>query len=91
MGLIRLLLAISVITVHASPIFGLNFIQGQLAVEVFFMISGFYMALILSEKYTSNKTFIGNRFLKIFPTYWIILVLCLIYQLIYLFFHSKYE
>lgn len=83
MGLIRLLLAISVITVHASPIFGLNFIQGQLAVEVFFMISGFYMALILSEKYTNTKTFITNRFLKIFPTYWLILVLCLIYQLIY--------
>ncbi|MFA5532013.1 MAG: acyltransferase [Candidatus Shapirobacteria bacterium] len=83
MGLIRLLLAISVITVHASPIFGLNFIQGQLAVEVFFMISGFYMALILSEKYTNTKTFIGNRFLKIFPTYWIVLILCLIYQLTY--------
>lgn len=89
MGLIRLLLAISVISLHASPIFGLNFIQGQLAVEVFFMISGFYMALILSEKYTNNKTFIINRFLKIFPTYWIVLILCLIYQLINLFFHSN--
>ena len=89
MGLIRLLLAITVISVHASPIFGFNFIQGQLAVEVFFMISGFYMALILSEKYTNNKTFISNRFLKIFPTYWIILVLCLIYQLANFFLHSN--
>lgn len=86
MGLIRLLLAISVITVHASPIFGLNLIQGQLAVEVFFMISGFYMALILSEKYTKKsdyKLFISNRFLKIFPTYWLILLLSLIFQLVY--------
>lgn len=81
MGLIRLILAISVITAHSSPIFGLNFIQGQMAVEVFFMISGFYMALILSEKYSNTKTFITNRFLKIFPTYWVVLILCLIYQI----------
>ncbi len=86
MGLIRLLLAISVITVHASPIFGLNFIQGQMAVEVFFMISGFYMALILTEKYNKKsdyKLFISNRFLKIFPTYWLVLLISLLFQLIY--------
>lgn len=86
MGLIRLILAISVITVHSSSIFGINFIQGRLAVEVFFMISGFYMALILTEKYNKKsdyKLFITNRFLKIFPTYWTILFLCLIFQLIY--------
>ena len=88
MGLIRLLLAISVITAHSNPFFGLTFIQGQMAVEVFFMISGFYMALILSEKYTKKsdyKLFISNRFLKIFPIYWIILILSLITQLIFLF------
>lgn len=92
MGLIRLLLAISVITVHASPIFGLNFIQGQMAVEVFFMISGFYMALILTEKYTKKsdyKLFIGNRFLKIYPTYWLVLLLALIFQLIYFYLNQN--
>jgi len=87
MGLIRLLLAISVITAHSSSILGLNFIQGQLAVEVFFMISGFYMALILTEKYHQSKTFFTNRLLKIFPTYWFVLILCLIYQLIHYFVH----
>lgn len=88
MGLIRLLLAISVITAHSSSIFGLNFIQGQMAVEVFFMISGFYMALVLTEKYNKKsdyKLFISNRFLKVFPTYWLVLIFCLIYQLIFLF------
>ncbi|MFA5750428.1 MAG: acyltransferase [Candidatus Shapirobacteria bacterium] len=88
MGLIRLLLAISVIMAHSSPILGLTLVQGQLAVEIFFMISGFYMALILSEKYTKKsdyKLFISNRFLKIFPTYWITLMICLIYQVIYLY------
>jgi len=85
MGLIRLLLAISVIAAHSSNIFGLNFIQGQMAVEVFFMISGFYMALILTEKYNKKsdyKLFIGNRFLKIFPTYWFILILSILYKII---------
>ena len=88
MGPIRLLLAISVIIAHSSSIFGLNFIQGQMAVEVFFMISGFYMALVLTEKYNKKsdyKLFIGNRFLKVFPTYWLVLIICLIYQLIFLF------
>ena len=92
MGLIRLLLAISVITIHASPIFGLTFIQGQMAVEVFFMISGFYMALILSEKYTKKsdyKIFISNRFLKIFPTYWLVLLLAVIFQLIYFYLNQN--
>jgi len=88
MGLIRLLLAISVITAHSSTIFGLNFIQGQMAVEVFFMISGFYMALILTEKYTKKsdyKLFISNRFLKIFPTYWFVLLLTVLFQLFFLY------
>ncbi len=85
MGLIRLLLAISVIIAHSSTIFGLNLVQGQMAVEIFFMISGFYMALILTEKYNQKsdyKRFITNRFLKIYPTYWIILLLCFIFKIV---------
>jgi peptidoglycan/LPS O-acetylase OafA/YrhL len=49
---------------------------GEIAVELFFIISGFYMALILNEKYnTTDKTivFYKNRFLKLFPIYWTIL------------------
>lgn len=85
MGLIRLLLAVSVVIAHSTSIFGLNFIGGQLAVEVFFIISGFYMALILSEKYnknTNHKYFLTNRLLKIFPVYFFTLILCLIFELI---------
>jgi peptidoglycan/LPS O-acetylase OafA/YrhL len=39
------------------------------------MISGFYMALILTEKYRgpgSKKLFWGNRFLRIYPLYWVV-------------------
>jgi peptidoglycan/LPS O-acetylase OafA/YrhL len=92
MGIIRLLLAISVVIDHSNPLFGFSFIGGQLAVEVFFIISGFYMALILCEKYnkaSDRKIFIGNRLLKIFPTYWVILILGLIYELANIHFHSS--
>jgi len=41
MGILRLLLALSVITAHAGPIFGLTSVGGVMAVETFFMISGF--------------------------------------------------
>ena len=50
---------------------------GQVAVETFYMISGFYMALILNEKYTgkgSYKKFISSRFFRIFPVYWFVLL-----------------
>jgi len=37
------------------------------------------MALILNGKYASYISFIINRFLKLFPAYWIVLILCFIY------------
>jgi peptidoglycan/LPS O-acetylase OafA/YrhL len=52
MGLLRMLLAFSVLTshMHGRGIFGFRILSGGLAVECFFMISGFYMALVLNEK-----------------------------------------
>lgn len=83
MGIFRLLLAISVLIAHSNSIFGNNLVGGQTAVQVFYMISGFYMALILSTKYShSIKTFYVNRLSKIFFTYWPILGLSLIFALI---------
>lgn len=82
MGLIRLLLAISVVIAHSSSLFGQTLWGGELAVELFFIISGFYMALILNEKYnTPDKTvvFYKNRFLKLFPIYWTILILTILF------------
>ena len=88
MGIFRILLAISVIAAHNGPIFGSSLIGGQMAVESFFIISGFYMALILNEKYYKTKNpfsmFISNRFLRIFPLYWTVLFLSIIFSL-YLF------
>jgi peptidoglycan/LPS O-acetylase OafA/YrhL len=57
-------------------------VGGEIAVKTFFIISGFYMSLILNEKYIggnkSYKLFISNRFLKLFPIYWVILALTLV-------------
>ncbi len=79
MGLIRLLLALSVLAVHFGGIWKCNFVGGQIAVQSFYIISGFYMSLILNEKYVgtngSYRLFITNRFLRLFPIYWTILIL----------------
>jgi len=72
MGVIRLLLALSVFITHTKPFFGLPFVGGRIAVEAFFVISGFYMAFILNEKYTkpgSWRLFLQNRFLRLYPIY----------------------
>jgi len=83
MGILRFLLAIAVLLDHLpaardialKPRFGPG---ATLAVEIFFMISGFYMALILGEKYVGKngvRAFYRNRFLRIYPVY--IFVVCM--------------
>ncbi len=82
MGLIRLLLALSVVIFHSAPLFGIGMMDGVVAVKGFFVISGFYMALILNEKYikqnNSYKLFITNRLLRIYPAYWVMLLLTIV-------------
>lgn len=81
MGLLRVFLAMTVAFQHyiGHPRLGIDFVIGpgaNLAVEVFFIISGFYMALILGEKYTGPgcvRKFYINRVLRLYPTYYIIL------------------
>lgn len=66
---------ISIPFVNDSSLSIYNF-GGRNAVGLFFMISGFYMSLILSDKYKNSiKTFYINRALRIFPTYWLVLLL----------------
>lgn len=75
MGSLRLLLAVSVVAFHAGPIFGFHGMQAE-AVPAFFVISGFYMALILDTTYRGAiRTFYENRLLRLFPLYWAFLVL----------------
>ena len=65
-----------------------------MAVEVFFIISGFYMSLILNEKYNkknSYKLFISNRALRLFPTYIFVLIITVITIYIFDIFGIKLE
>ena len=81
MGLIRFLLACAVVLGH-SPGWGITpdkfasgFIQPYYAVQAFFVISGFYMALI-HEKYASKKwVFYVNRYSRLIVSYWIVALL----------------
>ncbi len=75
MGALRLLLALAVVLDHAGPLGGLRMTGGLVAVETFFVISGFYMALVLNRKYVGpgdTAKFYVNRFLRIFPAYWLV-------------------
>ena len=80
MGVYRFFLALAVLFAHAGGSWsGSSFGDGRLAVETFFMISGFYMALVWSEKYQHLKTpiklFYISRALRIYPLYFLVLTL----------------
>ena len=90
MGIIRFFLAISVLASHGAlfhlHLFDRDFssaiITGRTAVVLFYIISGFYMALILNIKYVGKnrlQAFYTNRFLRLWPTYILILILTSLY------------
>ena len=79
MGIVRLLLAAAIVLGHSSPIFGQTLGGGVLAVNCFFVISGFYMAMVLQKKYLRLPTrqwkmFMSARLLRLMPVY---LTVCL--------------
>jgi peptidoglycan/LPS O-acetylase OafA/YrhL len=77
-GVLRLLLAWLVLFDHARgfdskayvPIYG-----AVIAVKLFFVISGFYMALVLEGKYTSHGQFYLSRALRLAPAYFAVVAL----------------
>ncbi|MFV9848214.1 MAG: hypothetical protein AB8U06_07350 [Rickettsia aeschlimannii] len=68
MGVVRLLFALSVVAAHSTSHPFLKFIGATIAVQSFFMIYGFYMAMIQSN-YTSKIKFWKSRYLRLYPTY----------------------
>lgn len=73
MGFVRLFLALSVVAAHAKGAhFGIPGLGGREAVLLFYVLSGFYMSLILNEKYTgpdSNPAFYKSRWLRLWVPY----------------------
>jgi peptidoglycan/LPS O-acetylase OafA/YrhL len=88
MGIIRLLLALAVVYGHAagggiiapySSSLGYFPIDPVTAVQMFFVISGFYMGLVLTENYRALDGWVWkfylNRYSRLMPSYLIVLAL----------------
>ena len=79
MGLLRFILAISVVCAHGGGFFGYDIVGGRIAVEAFFVISGYLMQMVLAEKYNGRLVlFWSNRALRIYPTYYGALVFAIL-------------
>jgi peptidoglycan/LPS O-acetylase OafA/YrhL len=77
MGTLRLLLAVAVVLAHIA---GIRYVitGGETSVQCFYMISGFFIAMILDQKYNKKgdlKLFYSNRFIRIFSVYWVFLLI----------------
>jgi peptidoglycan/LPS O-acetylase OafA/YrhL len=84
MGLVRLLLALAVVAAHAGPPGGVAWLEmtgGPASVQCFYVISGFYMALILNEKYVgpgSYGVFVRSRLWRLLPMFFVVLAATLL-------------
>lgn len=76
MGSLRILLAVAVCFYHTTPVGPFAWISGITAVYVFFVISGFYIQMVLDTRYTAARLgeswvqrFYIARYLRLFPAY----------------------
>ncbi|MEO8728422.1 MAG: acyltransferase family protein, partial [Rhodoferax sp.] len=63
--------------VHSGSIFPWAAHDGHQAVQIFYLISGFYMQMVYGANYATPAEFYASRFIRIFIPYWIILALTL--------------
>jgi peptidoglycan/LPS O-acetylase OafA/YrhL len=73
MGVIRVILALSVVVWHMQGPH-VRLLNAAVAVLLFFVVSGFYMALVVNEKYAPSgpgwcRGFYAARFLRLYPAY----------------------
>jgi peptidoglycan/LPS O-acetylase OafA/YrhL len=81
-GYLRFLLAIGVLIHHTKGVFSI--MNGGLAVEIFFSISGFYMAMVYERRYAGRPfIFYKNRLLRLLPTYYIALTIQILLLYLY--------
>jgi peptidoglycan/LPS O-acetylase OafA/YrhL len=79
MGLLRTLFAISVVFDHSPFNNGEVLVGGRLAVQLFYVISGFLISYILNTDtaYRNLGTFYKNRALRLYPTYFAVALIAL--------------
>jgi peptidoglycan/LPS O-acetylase OafA/YrhL len=84
MGLVRIVLALSVVVWH-MPEPPLRLLNAAVAVVCFFIISGFYMAMVINEKYARDDGvpwiagFYRARLLRLYPAYFFVLLLMIVW------------
>jgi peptidoglycan/LPS O-acetylase OafA/YrhL len=82
MGYLRILLALCVAVghlpsgVYAAPDSTIIFVGAIVAVKLFFIISGFYMAMIFHKHYSTAPMFFVSRAVRLFPAYWLTIAFC---------------
>jgi peptidoglycan/LPS O-acetylase OafA/YrhL len=84
-GALRFVLAMSVLSAHLAfyPAGLPHPLNPDVAVQGFYVVSGFLITLVLHEKYSGSLwLFYSNRALRIFPIYWATLILYLIVDLL---------
>ncbi|HGM5268475.1 acyltransferase family protein [Serratia nevei] len=91
--ILRALAVLMVIANHSSGLvykYGFNadgFLQvghwGAYGVDIFFVISGYIMAMIDKVKSKTPASFIKDRFVRIVPVYWIFTLLMIFMQAVY--------
>jgi peptidoglycan/LPS O-acetylase OafA/YrhL len=79
LGVLRTILALLVVGSHLHAFGGAAF-----AVKSFFIISGFYMALVINTRYWALpvSSFYASRLLRLLPLYWVIGLLTLIAEIV---------
>ncbi|WP_454691835.1 acyltransferase family protein [Achromobacter aloeverae] len=83
MGLLRTLFALSVVLDHSPFNQGHVLVGGRLAVQLFYVISGFLISYILNanDTYRSAGRFYTNRILRIYPMYIVVALIALVTNL----------
>lgn len=77
MGSLRFLFALTVVFAHS---YGNMFVGGRNAVQLFYMISGFLISYVIVDRksYSSVMSFYVNRYLRLYPIYFVVAVLTFI-------------
>jgi len=82
MGLLRLYMTLSIVSIHSGAnVFPWDVKNGLETLESFFLISGFYMAMI-AHKYKSSTEFYVSRSLRLFVPYYAILAFVILLSVI---------
>jgi len=77
LGILRTIFALAVVFAHLPLCGGLVFVGGRNAVQLFYIISGFLISYVLTERggYSNFSTFYLSRWLRLYPIYFVILCL----------------